>query len=113
MTIKDWQKSVDDWITQYGVRYFDEMTNTLLLSEEVGEFSRHIARKYGEQSYKKPADREKSDEDIRSELGDILFVLTCLANQMDIDITQVLENNMTKKTHRDSKRHINNPKLSG
>lgn len=111
MQLQDIQEQVDQWIKTYGVRYFDEMTNTLLLTEELGEFSRLIARVYGEQSFKASKLPIDSKAAISDELGDILFVLICLANQMDIDLTAVMENNLAKKTQRDDKRHKNNPKL--
>ena len=111
MTIQEYQKVVDDWIQDIGVRYFDEKTNTLLLTEEVGEFTRLIARKYGEQSFKEELSETEIHNKISDEIGDILFVLTCLANQMDIDLTQVISKNMEKKSKRDMDRHKNNPKL--
>ena len=110
-TIADWQKRVDDWIKSYGVRYFDERTNTLLLIEEVGELSRLIARKYGEQSFKKLADEKIVDQNIKEEIADIFFVLTCISNQMGIDITTILNQSIEKKTNRDHSRHKENPKL--
>jgi len=105
MEIKDWQKKVDDWIKTYGVRYFDVKTNTLLLSEELGEVSRLIARRYGEQSFKKETDMNDVDDRIAEELGDMLFVLTCICNQLSIDLEQVVEKNLRKKTSRDASRH--------
>lgn len=111
MSIKDLQKKVDDWIKEYGVRYFDEMTNTILLSEEVGEFSRLIARKYGEQSFKVETSDEESKTKISDELADIIFVLVCLANQMDIDLNKAIDKNFQKKTNRDMDRHKQNKKL--
>ena len=111
MTIKDWQEKTHAWITTYGVRYFDPMTNTVLVMEELGEFARLMARKYGEQSFKRKEDEEKVDENIKEELGDLFFVLTCLANQMDIDLNAVLEENLAKKTGRDKTRHHENDKL--
>lgn len=111
MTFNDWQKEVDTWINDIGVRYFDVKTNTILLMEECGEFARYIARVHGEQNFKKPiTDREAKDE-MESELGDIFFVLTCLANQMDISIERILEENMKKKNKRDRDRHHRNEKL--
>ena len=106
MTIKEAQQQVDEWIKKYGVRYFNELTNTAILAEEVGEVSRIMARKYGEQSFK---EGEKSELD--DELADVLWVLICIANQTGIDLTEAFEKNITKKNKRDSKRHINNPKL--
>jgi NTP pyrophosphatase (non-canonical NTP hydrolase) len=107
MTIKEAQEAVDQWINKTGVRYFNELTNTAILMEEVGEVARIMSRKYGEQSFK------KSDEavDLGDEMADVLFVLICLANQTGIDLTEALEKNMTKKSIRDAERHINNPKL--
>jgi NTP pyrophosphatase (non-canonical NTP hydrolase) len=107
MTIKNAQEKVDQWITQYGVRYFSELTNMALLTEEVGEVSRIIARRYGEQS-KKLSDKKG---DLADELADVLFVLICLANQTDIDLEQALIKNIKKKTSRDAYRHLQNNKL--
>lgn len=111
MNIGELQKLVDDWIKEYGVRYFDERTNTILLSEEVGEFSRLIARKYGEQSFKKEISDSEIKTKISDELADIIFVLVCLANQMDINLEQAIGKNMQKKTSRDQDRHKQNKKL--
>lgn len=108
MDINDYQKRVDSWIKEYGVRYFDEKTNGLILMEEVGELARLIARIYGEQSFKQKIDEKK---ELQNEMGDVLFVLTCLANQMDINLEEVIEDNFVKKTGRDHERHIKNPKL--
>ena len=107
MTIAEAQKLVDEWIKENGVRYFDEMTNFAILTEEVGELARVFARKYGEQSNK------KSDEDYNEadEMADILWVLLCLANQTGVDLTDALKKNLEKKTTRDKNRHKNNPKL--
>jgi len=107
MTIAEAQKLVDEWIKENGVRYFDEMTNFAILTEEVGELARVFARKYGEQSNK------KSDEDYNEadEMADILWVLLCLANQTGVDLTNALKKNLEKKTARDKERHKNNPKL--
>ena len=107
MTITEAQKKVDDWIKKYGVRYFNELTNMVILSEEVGELSRIVARRYGEQS-EKESDKGK---DIGDEMSDILWVLICLANQTGVDLEAALERNFKKKTSRDSKRHIENQKL--
>ena len=107
MTIKEAQDTVDKWIKKFGVRYFNELTNMAILTEEVGEVARIISRKYGEQSFKK-SDEEKSLSD---ELADVLFVLICIANQTDIDLTEALKQNLEKKTNRDKKRHIDNKKL--
>ena len=107
MTLQEAQKIVDDWINTYGVRYFNELTNMAILTEEVGEVARIISRKYGEQSFK------KSDEevDLGDELADVLFVVLCLANQTGIDLQAALEKNLAKKTTRDSERHQSNKKL--
>lgn len=107
MEIKDAQKIVDHWIQTVGVRYFNELTNTALLMEEVGEVARIMARRYGEQS-EKPQDSEK---DLGDEIADVLFVLICLANQTGIDLEEALKRNLEKKSIRDSERHKNNPKL--
>ena len=106
MTIKEAQEYVDAWIKRYGVRYFSELTNMAILTEEVGEVARIMARKYGDQSFKK---NEKVD--LGDELADVLWVLICIANQTGVDLTEALEKNLDKKTKRDNKRHINNPKL--
>lgn len=111
MNIAKLQSEVDRWIKSYGVRYFDEKTNMILLVEEVGELARLIARKYGEQNFKNPAQEKTVDDKIKDELGDILFVLTCLANQMDINLDEVIQKNLEKKTKRDSERHLINDKL--
>jgi len=97
---------VDDWIKTYGVRYFSELTNMAVLTEEVGEMARIIARKYGEQSFK-----EGEHQDLGDEMADVLWVLLCIANQTGIDLTEELRKNIEKKTKRDKERHINNPKL--
>lgn len=108
MTIKEAQDKVDEWIRTTGVRYFDPMTNMALLTEEVGEVARIMARRYGEQSEK------ESDQaaDLGDELADVLWVIICLANQTGIDLTTALTKNMEKKEIRDRDRHKNNPKLS-
>ncbi|GGI27765.1 nucleotide pyrophosphohydrolase [Pedobacter mendelii] len=107
MTINEAQETVDKWIKTTGIRYFNELTNTAILMEEVGEVARIMARKYGEQSFK------KSDEDVNlaDEMADVLFVLICLANQTGINLTDALEKNLHKKTIRDADRHKNNEKL--
>jgi len=107
MTIEEAQKTVDTWIKTTGVRYFNELTNTAILMEEVGEVARIMSRKYGEQSFK------KSDEEVNlaDEMADVLFVLICLANQTGIDLTDALSKNLAKKTIRDANRHLNNEKL--
>lgn len=107
MTLQEAQKAVDEWISEYGVRYFNELTNMAQLTEEVGEVARIIARRYGEQS-EKESDKSK---DLGDEMADVLFVLICLANQTGVDLQQALEKNLTKKTQRDSNRHKENKKL--
>lgn len=107
MTIKDAQQLVDDWIKEYGVRYFNELTNMAQLTEEVGEVARIIARRYGEQS-EKESDKNK---DLGDEMADVLWVLICLANQTGIDLEEALKKNLDKKTNRDSTRHKENKKL--
>ncbi len=106
MTIKKAQEKVDEWIKSYGVRYFNELTNMVCLTEEVGELARIMARKYGEQSFK-----EGENEDPSEEMADILWVLICLANQTGVDLTTALEKSFEKKTKRDVNRHKNNTKL--
>ncbi|MBR2319055.1 MAG: nucleotide pyrophosphohydrolase [Bacteroidaceae bacterium] len=107
MTIKEAQERIDAWIKEYGVRYFNELTNMAILTEEVGEVARIMARKYGEQSFK-----ENDKQELADELADVLWVLICIANQTGVDLTEALEKNLGKKTERDNKRHINNPKLN-
>ena len=107
MTIKEAQTAVDEWIKTYGVRYFSELTNMVLLTEEVGELARIIARTYGDQSFKE-SDRNRNMAD---EMADILWVLLCLANQTGVDLTEAFAKNMEKKTMRDRERHIHNDKL--
>lgn len=111
MTIKDLQKDTDNWIKSFGVRYFNELTNMTVLTEEVGELARLMAREYGEQSFKREEDKIHAKQNIKDELADIIFVVTCLANQMDIDLESAIEANFRKKTERDSDRHKNNHKL--
>lgn len=106
MEIKELQEKVDQWIKEYGVRYFSELTNMAILTEEVGELARVIARKYGEQSFK-----EGEKDNLADEMADVLWVLICLANQTGVDLTKALEDNFSKKTTRDVKRHKNNPKI--
>jgi NTP pyrophosphatase (non-canonical NTP hydrolase) len=108
MTIQEAQERVDGWISRFGVRYFSELTNMALLTEEVGELARIIARKYGEQSFKKGEDEESLPE----EMADILWVLICLANQTGVNLTEALEKSFEKKTSRDFLRHRNNEKLT-
>ncbi|KAF0199582.1 MAG: mazg nucleotide pyrophosphohydrolase [Bacteroidetes bacterium] len=107
MTIAEAQALVDRWIKEKGVRYFNELTNTALLMEEVGEVARIMARRYGEQS-EKPSDKQA---DLADEMADVLFVLICLANQTGIDLTEAITRNLEKKTVRDGTRHLNNPRL--
>jgi NTP pyrophosphatase (non-canonical NTP hydrolase) len=107
MTIKEAQDTVDQWIKTVGVRYFNELTNMAMLTEEVGEVARIIARRYGEQS-EKESDKEK---DLGDEMADVLFVLICLANQTGVDLEDALQKNLDKKTNRDAERHRSNPKL--
>ncbi len=108
MDLKEAQEIVDEWIKRVGVRYFNELTNTAILMEEVGEVARIMARRYGEQS-EKESDKSK---DLGEEMADVLFVLLCLANQTGIDLSQAFTKNLEKKTHRDFERHKNNPKLN-
>lgn len=107
MTIEEAQIAVDNWIKTYGVRYFSELTNMAILTEEVGEVARIISRKYGDQSFKKG----ETGDNLADEMADVLWVLLCLANQTGISLTEALEKNIHKKTQRDNKRHINNEKL--
>lgn len=107
LTLRDVQQRVDDWIKTYGVRYFSELTNMAILTEEVGEVARIIARKYGDQSFKE-SDKTRH---LADEMADVLWVLTCLANQTGVDLTDAFERNLRKKTERDSERHKNNQKL--
>jgi NTP pyrophosphatase (non-canonical NTP hydrolase) len=106
MTIQEAQQAVDQWIKTYGVRYFSELTNMAVLTEEVGELARVIARKYGDQSFK-----AGEEENLGEEMADVLWVLICLANQTGVDLTEALERSFEKKTKRDKERHKNNPKL--
>ena len=106
MTIEEAQKAVDDWIQAYGVRYFSELTNMAILTEEVGELARLMARKYGDQSFK-----EGETENLGEEMADILWVLICLANQTGVNLSEALEQSIEKKTKRDKDRHKQNPKL--
>ena len=107
MTIEQAQQLVDEWIKTHGVRYFNELTNTAILMEEVGEVARIMARRYGEQSEKE----SDKNADLADEMADVLFVLICLANQTGIDLTEALNKNLEKKTGRDLTRHKNNIKL--
>ncbi len=107
MTIEEAQKIVDTWINTTGVRYYNELTNMAILTEEVGEVARLMARMYGEQSFKE----SDKDRDLGDEIADVLFVLICIANQTGIDLTDALKKNLEKKTNRDKERHANNEKL--
>ena len=109
MTVADLQKTVDDWIKEHGVRYFNELTNTAILMEEVGELARIMSRKYGEQSFKAGEDASS----LADEMADVLFVLTCMANQTGVDLTDAIKKNLEKKTNRDKDRHHSNKKISG
>lgn len=107
MKLTEAQKIVDEWIKEYGVRYFSELTNTAILMEEVGEVARIMARRYGEQSEKE----NDKGKDLADELADVLFVLICIANQTGINLEEALQKNLDKKTNRDRERHHSNPKL--
>jgi NTP pyrophosphatase (non-canonical NTP hydrolase) len=111
MTLKNAQDTVDKWINTIGIRYYNELTNTAILMEEVGEVARLMARLYGEQSFKTPDLAENAPAELADEMADVLFVLICLANQTGIDLTDALEKNLEKKTKRDKERHANNEKL--
>ena len=111
MTLQEAQTTVDDWIKTIGVRYYSELTNLAILTEETGELARLIARLYGEQSFKRPEDAAAAPEQLADEMADVLFVLLCLANQTGVDLTAALTKNLAKKTQRDAERHANNPKL--
>ena len=106
MTLDEAQKQVDAWIKQYGVRYFSELTNMAILTEEIGELARVMARKYGDQSFK-AGEKDNLDE----EIADIFWVLVCIANQTGVNLTEAFQRSLEKKTQRDKNRHINNPKL--
>ena len=111
MSIAEYQKIVDDWIKTFGVRYFSQLTNMAILTEEVGEVSRMISRMYGEQSFRVPMPEEEQKEKLSDELADVIWVVTCLANQCGVDLENALNKNMEKKTRRDSTRHVRNEKL--
>ena len=111
MTIAEAQKTVDDWIKTIGVRYYNELTNTALLMEEVGEMARLLARLYGEQSFKPTDNPATAREELADEMADVLFVLICLANQTGVDLTAAMVKNLEKKTRRDAARHAGNEKL--
>lgn len=106
MTLEEAQKTVDNWIKTYGVRYFSELTNMAVLTEEVGELARIMARTYGDQSFK-----EGEKHDLGDEMADVLWVLLCLANQTGVNLTEAFQKNLEKKTNRDKERHKNSPKL--
>ena len=106
LSLCDAQRQVDEWIRTYGVRYFSELTNMAILTEEVGELARIMARKYGDQSFK-----TGEKENLEDEMADVLWVLICLANQTGVDLTEAFRRNLAKKTSRDKERHLNNPKL--
>ena len=106
MTIEEAQKTVDEWIKTYGVRYFSELTNMAVLTEEVGEMARVMARRYGDQSFK-----AEEKDNLADEMADVLWVLLCIANQTGTNLTEAFEKNLQKKTERDKNRHKNNPKL--
>ena len=107
MTLNEAQKTVDQWIKTYGVRYFSELTNMACLTEEVGELARVMARRYGDQSFKAGENTDPADE-----MADVLWVLLCLANQTGVALTEAFRRNLEKKTRRDAERHLNNPKLT-
>lgn len=111
MTIQEAQARVDEWIKTIGIRYYNELTNTAILMEEVGEVARLMARLYGEQSFKNPEQAESAPAELADEMADVLFVLICLANQTGTDLSVALEKNLEKKTKRDAARHAGNAKL--
>jgi len=112
MEIREAQQVIDQWINTIGVRYYNELTNTAILMEEVGEVARLMARLFGEQSFRLPEEAESAREDLADEMADVLFVLICLANQTGVDLNDALEKNLEKKTKRDAGRHAANEKLS-
>lgn len=111
MTLAAAQRTVDRWINTTGIRYYSELTNMAILTEETGEVARLIARLYGEQSFKNPEEAATAPDQLADELADVLFVVLCLANQTGTDLTEALQKNLEKKTARDTERHRNNPKL--
>lgn len=111
MTIQEAQQTVDEWIKTIGVRYFNELTNMAMLTEEVGEVARLMSRIYGEQSFKRPEDADEAPDQLADEMADVLFVLICLANQTGVDLEAALQANLKKKTGRDRDRHQQNKKL--
>jgi NTP pyrophosphatase (non-canonical NTP hydrolase) len=112
MTLEELQNQTDTWIKTHGVRYFSELTNTAILMEEVGEVARLMSRTYGDQSFKNPEDSQNVKEMLSDELADVLWVLTCIANQTGVDLTDAIRKNFEKKTIRDKDRHKSNPKLA-
>ncbi len=113
MELSELQERVNKWINTYGVKYFSPLSNTCILTEEVGELAKIVVRKYGEQSFKEHITEAEIRVKIEDELADILWVITCLANQMEIDLERAMENNFSKKNSRDKERHLNNKKLLG
>jgi NTP pyrophosphatase (non-canonical NTP hydrolase) len=113
VTLAEAQALVDEWIRTVGVRYYDELTNTAILAEETGEVARLMARIYGEQSFKHPADAAEAPARLADEMADVLFVLICLANQTGVDLTEALTRNLNEKARRDGGRHRGNAKLFG
>ncbi len=113
MTIAEAQKTVDNWINTIGIRYYNELTNTAILMEEVGEVARLMARLYGEQSFKTTESKATAKNDLSDEMADVLFVLICLANQTGVNLTEAMIKNLEKKTQRDALRHAGNEKLKG
>ncbi len=111
MTLQEAQEAVDQWINEVGIRYYNELTNTAILSEEVGEVASLMARIYGEQSFKTKEKEETAKSDLAGEMADVLFVLICLANQTGVDLSTALADNLRKKAIRDADRHANNKKL--
>jgi NTP pyrophosphatase (non-canonical NTP hydrolase) len=111
MKVSETQTVVDNWIKKYGVRYFNELTNTAILMEEVGELARHMSRIYGEQSYKTKEEKELGRENLKEEIADVFFVLICIANQTGVDLEQAFIETLEKKTIRDATRHLANDKL--
>lgn len=111
MTILEAQQTVDHWINTIGIRYYSELTNMAILTEEVGEVARLMSRLYGEQSFKTETAAATAHEDLADEMADVLFVLICLANQTGVDLTTAMEKNLAKKTQRDAERHQKNEKL--
>ncbi len=111
MTIQQAQQTVDEWVNSIGVRYYGELTNMAILSEEVGEVARLMARLYGEQSFKTPEQATSAEADLADEMADVLFVLICLANQTGVNLTEAFRKNLEKKTIRDAARHAGNEKL--